>query len=125
MYYMELCGLLVRVSGYRDPEVWVRFPALPDFLRSSGSGTGFIQPSEYNRGGGCPGFTSNRCFSSVSFHFSVGANCKNLYPFPHHVPELDEVCHPDGLLILSTCSSFLSGIFFFSIVSYQYFLFLS
>jgi hypothetical protein len=23
-----------------DPEVWVRFPALPDFLRSSGSGTG-------------------------------------------------------------------------------------
>jgi hypothetical protein len=22
-----------------DPEIWVRFPALPDFLRSSGSGT--------------------------------------------------------------------------------------
>jgi hypothetical protein len=24
------------------------FPVLPDFLRSSGSGTGFIQPREYN-----------------------------------------------------------------------------
>jgi hypothetical protein len=31
-----------------DPEVRVRFPALPDFLRSSGSGTGFTQPREYN-----------------------------------------------------------------------------
>jgi hypothetical protein len=27
-----------------DLEVRVRFPALPDFLRSSGSGTGFTQP---------------------------------------------------------------------------------
>jgi hypothetical protein len=27
-----------------DPEVPVRFPALPDFLRSRGSGTGFTQP---------------------------------------------------------------------------------
>jgi hypothetical protein len=26
----------------------VRFPALPDFLRSSGSGTGSTQPREYN-----------------------------------------------------------------------------
>jgi hypothetical protein len=33
-----------------DPEVRVRFPALPDFLRSSGSGTGPTQPREYNRG---------------------------------------------------------------------------
>jgi hypothetical protein len=31
-----------------DPEVRVRFPALPDFLRSSGPGTGFTQPREYN-----------------------------------------------------------------------------
>jgi hypothetical protein len=31
-----------------DHEVQVRFPALPDFLRSSGSGTGFTQPREYN-----------------------------------------------------------------------------
>jgi hypothetical protein len=27
----------------------IRFPALLDFLRSSGSGTGFTQPREYNR----------------------------------------------------------------------------
>jgi hypothetical protein len=31
-----------------DPEVRVRFPVLPDFLRSSGFGTGSIQPREYN-----------------------------------------------------------------------------
>jgi hypothetical protein len=31
-----------------DPEVRVRFPGLPDFLRSSGSGTGSTQPREYN-----------------------------------------------------------------------------
>jgi hypothetical protein len=31
-----------------DPEVRVRFPALPDYLRSSGSGTGSTQPCEYN-----------------------------------------------------------------------------
>jgi hypothetical protein len=28
----------------------IRFPALPDFLRSSGSGTGSTQPREYNWG---------------------------------------------------------------------------
>jgi hypothetical protein len=32
----------------RDPEVRVRFAALPHFLRSSGSGTGSTQPREYN-----------------------------------------------------------------------------
>jgi hypothetical protein len=32
-----------------DPKVRVRFLALPDFLRSSGSGTGSTQPREYNR----------------------------------------------------------------------------
>jgi hypothetical protein len=37
----RLCGLVVRV----------RFPALPDFLRSSGSGTGSTQPREDNWGG--------------------------------------------------------------------------
>jgi hypothetical protein len=31
-----------------DPEVRVRFPALPDFLKSTGSGTGSTQPREYN-----------------------------------------------------------------------------
>jgi hypothetical protein len=31
-----------------DLEVRVRFPTLPDFLRSRGSGTGFTQPREYN-----------------------------------------------------------------------------
>jgi hypothetical protein len=31
-----------------DPEVRVRFPALPDFVTSSGSGTGSTQPREYN-----------------------------------------------------------------------------
>jgi hypothetical protein len=30
------------------PTLWVRFPALPDFLRSSGSGTGSTQPREDN-----------------------------------------------------------------------------
>jgi hypothetical protein len=33
-----------------DPGVQVRFPALPYFLRSSGSGTGSTQPREYNWG---------------------------------------------------------------------------
>jgi hypothetical protein len=31
-----------------DPEVRIRFPALLDFLRSSDSGTGSIQPRDYN-----------------------------------------------------------------------------
>jgi hypothetical protein len=31
-----------------DPEVRVRIPALPDLLRSGGSGTGTSQPVEYN-----------------------------------------------------------------------------
>jgi hypothetical protein len=38
---------VVRVPGYRSRGP-VRFPALPDFLRSSGSGTGPTQPREYN-----------------------------------------------------------------------------
>jgi hypothetical protein len=31
-----------------DPVLWVRFPALPEFVRSSGSGTGSTLPREYN-----------------------------------------------------------------------------
>jgi hypothetical protein len=33
-----------------DLEVRVRFPAIPDFPSSSGSGTGSNQPREYNSG---------------------------------------------------------------------------
>jgi hypothetical protein len=33
-----------------DPEIRLRFPALPDFLRSSGFGTESTQPREYNWG---------------------------------------------------------------------------
>jgi hypothetical protein len=36
IYFDHLCGLVVRVSGY------------PDFLKSSGSGTGSTQPREDN-----------------------------------------------------------------------------
>jgi hypothetical protein len=31
-----------------DPEVRVRFPALPDFLRNSGFRTGSTQPRDHN-----------------------------------------------------------------------------
>jgi hypothetical protein len=43
-------GALKRSSVFlaTDPEVQVRFPALPDFLRSSGFGPGSTQPREYN-----------------------------------------------------------------------------
>jgi hypothetical protein len=43
----RLCGLMVRVPGYRSRGPG-SIPALPDFLRSSGSGTGSTQPREYN-----------------------------------------------------------------------------
>jgi hypothetical protein len=39
----SLCGLVAT-----DPEVRVRFPALPDSLRGNGPGTGSTQPREYN-----------------------------------------------------------------------------
>jgi hypothetical protein len=45
MLYDLLCGLVVRVPGYR-----YRGPAPQNFLRSSGSGTGSTQPREYNWG---------------------------------------------------------------------------
>jgi hypothetical protein len=35
-------------SWLRMQNSWVRFPALPDFLRSIGSGTWSTQPLEYN-----------------------------------------------------------------------------
>jgi hypothetical protein len=40
IYAGRLCGLAVRVPGYRYRG--------PDFLRSSGSGTGYTQPRKYN-----------------------------------------------------------------------------
>jgi hypothetical protein len=42
----RLCGLVVGVSGYRYRGPGFEFPALPDFLSSSGSGTGSTQPRE-------------------------------------------------------------------------------
>jgi hypothetical protein len=45
----HLCDLVVTVPA-TDPEVRVRFPALPDFLSSSGSGTGSTHPRECNWG---------------------------------------------------------------------------
>jgi hypothetical protein len=40
-------ALVSTVMNFTGPEVRVRFPAPPDFLRS-GSGTGSTQPREYN-----------------------------------------------------------------------------
>jgi hypothetical protein len=45
----RLCDLVVRVPA-TDPEVRFRFPELPHFLRSTGSGTGSTQSREYNWG---------------------------------------------------------------------------
>jgi hypothetical protein len=44
-----LCGLASEFLA-TDPEVWVWFPAPPDFQRSSGAGTGSTRPREYNWG---------------------------------------------------------------------------
>jgi hypothetical protein len=41
----RLCGLATDLAT--DPEVQVRFLAVPHFLRSSGSETGCTQPHEY------------------------------------------------------------------------------
>jgi hypothetical protein len=49
----EVCRpMRYQVMGFlaTDPEVRVRFPALPDFPKSSGSGTGSTQTREYNWG---------------------------------------------------------------------------
>jgi hypothetical protein len=42
----DTCGTYQFLAA--DPEVRVRFPVLPDFPRSSGSGTGYTQSREYN-----------------------------------------------------------------------------
>jgi hypothetical protein len=49
-----LCGLVVTVPT-TDPEIPGSIPgaALPDFLRSSRSGTGSTEPHEYNWGATC------------------------------------------------------------------------
>jgi hypothetical protein len=46
IHHDRLCGLVVRVHGYRSRSR-VRFPAVPDFL-ISGSGMGSTQPRDYN-----------------------------------------------------------------------------
>jgi hypothetical protein len=45
----RLCGLVVRVLGYRSRGPG-SIPEIPDSLRSSGSGTGSTQPREHNWG---------------------------------------------------------------------------
>jgi hypothetical protein len=49
-YFKALSASVIYWSEFlaTDPDVRVLFPALPDFLRSSGSGTGSTQPREYN-----------------------------------------------------------------------------
>jgi hypothetical protein len=42
-----LCGIVVKFLA-TDPELRARFPALPDFLRSSESGRGSTQPRDYS-----------------------------------------------------------------------------
>jgi hypothetical protein len=45
----RLCALLGRVPGYRLRGL-SSIPGTTNFLRSSGSGTGFTQPRQYNEG---------------------------------------------------------------------------
>jgi hypothetical protein len=49
MYHTQTTASVVWWSEFlaTDPEARVRFPALPG-KKSSGSGTGFTQPREYN-----------------------------------------------------------------------------
>jgi hypothetical protein len=51
-YFDRLYGPLLEFLA-TDSEVRVRFSALPDLLRSNGSGTGSTQPHEFNRGATC------------------------------------------------------------------------
>jgi hypothetical protein len=50
----RLCGLVVRVPGYRSRNPGSIPGATRFFLRSSGSGLGSTQPREDNRGAICP-----------------------------------------------------------------------
>jgi hypothetical protein len=60
-FFQKAVSLTIQLLGIRPPlwyidrSPWIQiqrsrvgFPALPDFLRSSGSGTGFTQPREDN-----------------------------------------------------------------------------
>jgi hypothetical protein len=42
LFTKDYLGVNIKVAT--DPDVWVRFLSLPDFVRSSGSGTGSTQP---------------------------------------------------------------------------------
>jgi hypothetical protein len=44
--YDQFCGLVVKSSKLQIQRSRVRFPALPDFLRSSASGTRSMRESE-------------------------------------------------------------------------------
>jgi hypothetical protein len=45
---VELRSVFMQVLYYKTSVSRVRFPALPDFLSSGGSGTGSTQPREVN-----------------------------------------------------------------------------
>jgi hypothetical protein len=47
LYFRDIPSLCLEFLA-TDPEAWVRFPALPDFLRNSRSGTGSAQTRDYN-----------------------------------------------------------------------------
>jgi hypothetical protein len=49
-FYLLVTAFVVKSSDFlaTDPEVRVRFPALPNFLGSSGARTGSTQSQEYN-----------------------------------------------------------------------------
>jgi hypothetical protein len=47
MHVGEKCIINVKTDRFCGIVIRVRFPALPDFLGSSGSGTGLTQPREY------------------------------------------------------------------------------